>query len=134
MKSLAIFCARWHLSINLIKTGVMIFNSEFMTLDTHPTFYLNNRVVAEVKDYDYVGVNFTSDRDKFKTHIDNVINKTKKAIFAARSNIREVIGNELRAVIQLKIFDSQIRPIMEYATPVWFCGKQINKLEKVHTS
>ena len=23
---------------------------------------------------------------------------------------------------------------MEYATPVWFCGKQINKLEKVHTS
>ena len=134
INGLFLFCTRWHLSVNLIKTGAMIFNDEFMMHLTRPTFYLDNKPINDVAEYKYVGINFTTSRDTFSKHIHDIIQKANRAIFAARSHVRQTMGNELRADLQLKIFDTQIRPIIEYAIPVWFRGRQIQELEKLHTS
>ena len=35
--------------------------------------------------------------------------------------------------MSLKTFDSQIRPIMEYASEIWFSNKEIHDLEQIHS-
>ena len=41
------------------------------------------------------------------------------------------LGNNTPVATQLKIFDSQIRPILEYGCEIWYTGKNIKSLETI---
>ena len=46
---------------------------------------------------------------------------------------RNACGGEISALTHIHIFDTQIRPILEYGSPIWFTNKLIHILEKVQT-
>ena len=49
------------------------------------------------------------------------------------SLVRNACGGEISALTHIHIFDTQIRPILEYGSPIWFTNKLIHILEKVQT-
>lgn len=128
------FCNRWHLTVNMVKTRLSIYNKQYIILQSCPTVSFNGEKIDETSNYNYVGVTFSTDRNRFLKHTDNIIAKANRAIYAAMALARNAAGNELTATTHLKIFDTQIRPIIEYASPVWFNGKNNRDLEKIHTS
>ena len=127
------FCTRWHLTVNLIKTQVAIYNKKYCLSSANITFFLNNNELTISEAYNYVGINISSKkRDKFHEHIAKLCDKANRSIYAAKSLVQAAVGNNLSVKLQLKIFDTQIRPILEYGVPVWFRGKQLDKIEKIH--
>lgn len=127
------FCKQWHLVVNMDKTKVSVFNKSLALKSETDVIYYNGEPVKETDDYVYVGVNFSTSKDRFATHLANKVDSANRAIFAAMSLARNACGGELSALTHLHIFDTQIRPILEYASPVWFSNKSIDVLEQVQT-
>ena len=127
------FCKQWHLVVNMDKTKFSIYNSNLARCsDTTPILY-NNEEVKQTSDYVYVGINFSTEKKRFACHLDNVADSANKAIFAAMSLAKNAIGGEMSALTYLHIFDTQIRPILEYGSAIWFTNKSLEVLEKVQT-
>ena len=133
INGLNVYCKRWHLTVNLKKTKIMIFNKKYETGASHNVFYIDGDKIPETDRYDYLGITFTTSMGKFELNTQKICDKARRAIYAARSNARAAVGNHLGIRIQLKIFDTQIQPIMEYGVPVWFNGKPLEEVERVHT-
>ena len=127
------FCKQWHLVVNMDKTKVSVFNKNLALKSETDVIYYNGEPVKETDDYVYVGVNFSTSKDRFAAHLANKVDSANRAIFAAMSLARNACGGELSALTHLHIFDTQIRPILEYASPVWFSNKSIDVLEQVQT-
>ena len=127
------FCKQWHLVVNMDKTKVSVFNKTLAMKTRTENIYYNGEVVKNTNDYVYVGLNFSTDKDRFATHLKNKVDSANKAIFAAMSLARNACGGELSALTHLHIYDAQIRPILEFASPVWFKNKSIDELEQVQT-
>ena len=127
------FCKQWHLVVNMDKTKFSVFNKELSLKTRTNSLFYNGEQVKETQDYVYVGVNFSTAKDRFAKHFENKADSANKAIFAAMALARDACGGELSALTHLHIFDTQIRPILEYASPVWFKNKQIDRLEHIQT-
>ena len=125
------FCKQWHLVVNMDKTKVSVFNKNLALKTQTDNIFYNGELVNETENYVYVGVNFSTSRDRFAAHLENKVDSANRAIFSAMSLARNACGGELSALTHLHIFDTQIRPILEYASPVWFTNKPIDSLEKV---
>ena len=127
------FCKQWHLVVNMDKTKFSIFNENLVrSPDTTPILY-NKEKVKQTSDYVYVGINFSTDKARFASHLENVADSANKAIFAAMSLAKNAIGGEMSALTYLHIFDTQIRPILEYGSVIWFKNTFLEVLEKVQT-
>ena len=127
------FCKQWHLVVNMDKTKFSVFNSNLAhNSDSNPITY-NKEEVKQTSDYVYVGINFSTDNKRFASHLDNVAESANKAIFAAMALAKNAIGGEMSALTYLHIFDTQIRPILEYGSVIWFTNKSLEVLEKVQT-
>ena len=46
-------------------------------------------------------------------------------------SVYSAVGNELPTQLSFKIFNQQIRPIMEYASGIWYQDSPIELLERV---
>ncbi len=57
--------------------------------------------------------------------------KSRNAIYALNSYVKNTIG-QLQPHIAVKIFDSQIVPIMQYTSEIWFQNKKSLQLETIH--
>ena len=127
------FCQQWHLVVNMDKTKVSVFNKHLAIGSRNDPIYYNKEVVEETNDYVYVGINFSTAKNRFQTHLENVADSANRAIFGAMSLARNACGGELSALTHLHIFDTQVRPILEYASPIWFTNKSLDILEIIQT-
>ena len=127
------FCKQWHLVVNMDKTKFSVFNKHLALKTNTDEILYNGQPVEETTDYIYVGVNFSTSKNRFLQHFKNKAESANRAIFGAMSLARDACGGELSALTHLHIFDSQIRPILEYASPVWFNNRSINELETIQT-
>mgnify|MGYP006876879319 CR=1 FL=1 len=84
--------------------------------------------------YNYVGVIFSTKSDRFSENYQAKRDKALKAIFAAKKMVHESLGQHMNTKIYFKIFDTQIQPILDYGSDIWYSGKSINILESVHTT
>jgi exonuclease III len=124
------FCSKWHLIVSLTKTNIVIFGARVKNHDH--IFKYNNQIIEITKEYKYVGTIFTSNaKDIFKKNYPNLCNKAEKAIFALNAYVKNSVGH-LQPSLAFKSFDSQISPILEYASEIWYRGKQTDCIEKVH--
>ena len=94
----------------------------------NPNFLLGPIVVGStmiqrVKSYKLLGV-FIDDDLKWSTHVDYIYKKACKRLYSLRRAGVPTTG-------MLKVYLSVIRPILEYAGPVWqsICEMQFEKLE-----
>ncbi len=67
----------------------------------------------------------------FSKHQFHLTDMCRNAVYALKSYIKNAVG-ELQPYLAIKMFDSQISPIMEYTSEVWFKNKASHKLEKIH--
>ena len=125
------FCKQWHLVVNMDKTKFSVFNKHLAFKSCSDSILYNGEAVKETSDYVYVGINFSTDKNRFKTHLENVADSANRAIYGAMSLARNACGGELSALTHLHILDSQIRPVLEYASPIWFTNKPLEILENI---
>ncbi len=111
------------------KTKVMIFNGS--KINKH-NFTFNDNLIEIEKEYKYVGTIFsTNSQNAFKINSSYLIEKASRPIFGLKSHIKDSVGF-LSLDLSVKMFDKQIRPILDYVCEVCYMGKQDHDIEKIH--
>ena len=131
LDKLAKYCHRWHLILNVTKTKTMVFNKKFQISDPTPTFTFNGEVIEECSEYKYLGVIFSTKGQRFKNNFTYLGEKGTRAVITTKTCVHSAVGNELPTSLHFKIFNQQVRPIMEYACEIWFQEKPIENLERI---
>lgn len=119
----------WMLSVNELKTAVMIFRSSKMQpVVAH--ILIDSLMIPHVSSHRHLGVTF-NETLSWSDHVDNVISSASAKIGflrRLRNNIDQLVLRELYCVC--------IRPAMEYASLVWagLTKTEANRLEKCNRS
>ena len=132
LRGLEHFCSRWHITVNLIKTNIMIFNKNCSIIREVDSFFFFNNKITEVDKYKYLGIIFTNANNLFAENIEYLRKKAIRAIGDIRTNISKITGANKPYNVMIKLFDSQILPILEYGSEIWYPGKGLSNYETVH--
>ena len=130
---LQVFSKQWHMEVNLSKTRISTFNAKYEIGNHVHKFYYCNNEISEAYDYDFLGITFSVKNPRFKRNHKRIKEKAPKAIYAARNLAHKSLGSQIPATVLFKIFDSQIQPILDYWTEIWYQGKPVEELEVIHT-
>ena len=127
---LEIYCHRWHMSLNIFKTKVMVFNEGSQICRDVANFTFEGKYIEQVDSYKYLGVIISGSQNRFKKHFSYMKDKANRAIITTNIYIRQATRGELPSHLYLKVFDQQIRPILEYASEIWCQPQPIEELER----
>ena len=135
LNNLSKYCNQWELSINTKKTKCVVFNRGNRMCKT--SIYVDDGLIENVKSIKYLGFTINAKNGSLvNTPIDLSI-KAKRAIFALNNKIKLSM---LPTRLALKIFDTQITPIILYGAEVWapyynytFSNWDKCETEKTHT-
>ena len=133
IRGLENFCTQWHMVVNLTKTKVVVFNERFANGD-NSSFYFNKKKIPVSNFYNYLGVIFSNANDRFYDNYENKRGKALRAIYAARNLAHGVIGPDISPTILFKIFDTQIQPIIDYGSEIFYDRKPKPRLESLQTT
>ena len=115
------------------KTKIIVFHKRYIKVRDRSKFTLNECQLEENQFYNYLGVTFTDANDRFEKHVQDEYDKALRAIFSSRSLAYEAAGPYARYNIKMKIFDTEIQPIVNYDCEVWYNGKHRFRAEALHT-
>ena len=124
------FCRKWHMVLNLPKTKVLVFNKRHCT----DKFYYNGSEIDHADSYKYLGVWFrTTKYDYLANNREYLVEQANKALYQVYKVSGPVVG-KLSPDIAFKVFDTQLMPILEYGSEIWFCDKESQNasIEKFH--
>ena len=118
---LQIYCRKWQLVVNETKTKIVIFNR----VDKYSTFTLNDQHIEVVQQHMYLGIKLHSSGN-FTCSIKDLADRATKAYYCAKSALSNCQSSPR---IQIKIFDSVVKPILTYGSEIWgaFGLKKANK-------
>ena len=121
------YCKQWHLIVSLSKTGVMVFNKR----NCRPKIYFDNQLLEVVQKFKYLGIIFDSCTKQILRKIQNYLaEQVRKAIFSSLKMFYGSIGKPTPTCM-IKLFDSQILPILEYGSEIWTTPSSTDVLENV---
>lgn len=127
------FCKKWHLIVSLTKTNVMIFGKRERSCQ-NMKFKFNEQEIAIVSEYKYLGTIFSSrTHDPLKKTHEYLLQKASNAIFSLNNHAKHSVG-QLQPILAFKMFDTLIGPILQYASDIWFTGKEIKEFETLQLS
>jgi exonuclease III len=118
LDKLAEYCNTWKLEINTKKTKVIVFRPTKKILDY--TFNIYGENVDIVNSITYLGISF-SYTGNFTDSMKSLKLKGMRALFKLLSSLKSAKINN--AAINIKLFDSTIKPILLYGSQVW--GQQL---------
>ena len=127
------FSKQWHMEVNLSKTRISTFNAKYEIGNHVHKFYYFNNEISEANDYDFLDIMFSVKNPRFKRNHKRIKEKALKAIYAARNLAHKSLGNQIPATVLFKMFYSQIHPILDYGTEIWYQRKPVEELEVIHT-
>ena len=129
------YCMDWNLQINKKKTKTMVFNRGNKLCNTN--IYLNNNLIECVKEFKYLGFTISAKNCSFLKTLSDLKIKANRAIFALNNKIKL---SKLPTELTIKLFNSQIRPILLYGSEVWAPYSNFNydnwdntEIEQCHT-
>jgi hypothetical protein len=125
---LAETCKRLHLTVNSDKTKVMVFRKGGF-LGKNEKWKLNGKTVDVVNEYNYLGFVFTT-RISMRKGVDALAVKGRRACLGCIKCVCRL--NEVSKKCFFKIFDSQVQPVLLYASELWGLHR-LDNIEKVHT-
>ncbi len=115
--------------VSLTKTKVKVFNKKNVG---NIKFGYNGNHIEIVTQYKYVGTVFSSkSQDIFNSNKSYLAQKGQNALFALNSDIKNSV-NHLLPLAAIKMFDVQIRPILEYSNEIWYNGNVTAEYEQIH--
>lgn len=113
----------WKLNININKSKVMIFSRAGRYHKEN--FTLGQESLELVKDYNYLGINLSSN-GTFHNAIKTLDNKARKAMFKIRKTINKA---NVPPKLALRIYDTLVRPIQTYCSEIW--GMSVKNILKM---
>ena len=108
------YCQKWKLTINIKKTKSMVFNRGNKLIDA--TFHVGDSPIENVKSFTYLGFTICAKNCSFQKTMDDLSLKANRAVFAIKSKIKL---SQLPMKLAIKIFNTQIVPILLYGSEVW---------------
>ena len=106
------FCNKWQLTINTIKTKIMV-AYKTKIIDVWQIYGKNLEIV---KSFCYLGIVIDS-IGNFTKAIDRLYIKANRAYFAIKSKINFYTGANVNTLC--KLFDSMVKPILLYGSEIW---------------
>jgi hypothetical protein len=116
------------LKVNLEKSNIVVFRKGGYLAAREKWLYDGN-ILPVVNAYKYLGI-FFSTRLSFVFACNNIASKAKRALLCIMQRLRIYNNNSFDVFI--KLFDSQIQPIMSYGSEIWGLEKAAIQCEKVH--
>ncbi len=110
------YCSRWDLQVNLTKTKLIPFNGRKRAI-SGLSVRLNGAEIEVVNEYKYLGLVFTV-TGSLKTGVNTLVAQANKALFSLMKSAARLDYPSPKVLCHL--FDSLVRPILEYASEVWF--------------
>ena len=128
LDSLEVFCNKWRLEVNEIKTKIMIYGAE--PTDPTPVFTYGGKIIEVVTMYKYLGIWFSTDmKNPWKVHYEKTVAKANKK---AGEFDRLFRNKSLAVPFKIAVYKSMIRPVLEYGCEVWSpTDDQMARLEKI---
>ncbi len=111
------------------------FFTEFLTdlhryLSAECSVLMSNLIISYILFADDLIICSTNSQNTFKLNSSHLIEKAQRAMFGLISHIKDSVGF-LPLDLSVKMFDKQIRPILDYACEVCYMGKQDHDIEKI---
>ena len=135
INKLLTFCTKWKLDVNVKKTKVMIFNRGNKLIKSD--FHINNTLIENVKTFKYLGLTISAKNCSFNPTIEDLSTRANRAIAALNNKVKI---SKLPPRLAIKIFYSQIVPILLYGSEVWgpyidndYTSWDKNRIERVHS-
>ena len=131
LTALYIYASLWHILVSIPKTKVLIFHARYSP--PCGNFYYGDNIIEKAEQYKYLGVVYSTkcSNNVLKETFPHLASQAGKAIFSLYKQSRPVVG-KLSPSIAFKVFDCQILPILEYGSDIWYTGKDVYDLEKIH--
>jgi exonuclease III len=135
LNQLSEYCKKWKLEINVGKTKCMVFSRGGRLYNTN--LKVNNVEVENVKSFKYLGFTIGAKNCSFLNTPNDLSIKASRAIFSLNNKIKLSM---LPTKLALKVFSSQIAPILLYGSEVWAPYSNFNfenwdksTIERCHT-
>ncbi len=111
LKRLHRYCKKWHLTINVKKSKIMLFNKA-----KKGDFKIGTDSLEIVRYYKYLGLTIANN-GKYCKAVSDIINKATKATFAIRSNLFAANMSNIKS--SLIAFNTLILPVLLYGSEIW---------------
>lgn len=113
---------QWKININPQKTQLINFNQK-QNQDEYQIINIHNEIIETKEKIKYLGV--TLDRKlNFKSHINNIKNKANHIINTLYPHLNNT--SKLPVNMKIQLYNSYIKPILTYASPVWSSANDTN--------
>ena len=114
LDKLSIYCKEWHLTVNLDKTKVMVFNRNGRKL-TKDVFKFNDELIEFCTEYKYLGILFKPS-GIFTGAVNLLCKKASKAMFCIK---KMLYSEKVDVMSHMKLFNSCVSPILLYCSEIW---------------
>ena len=104
-----VYCKIWQLTVNTIKTKIIIFNSRGLPKPM-TKFTMRGAEIEIIKEYKYLGIYF-SQSGAFAFAKNHIAEQANKAVFSLLKNIKHL---SLPLDLQIDLFEKLIKPILLY--------------------
>lgn len=121
------YCSKWKLTVNTLKTKVMIFRKGGM-ISRNTRFYYGDFEVNIVNKFTYLGIVFTPG-GAFAEAQAALSGQALKAIFVLNKYVRKFVN--LKPKHMLDLFDKLVKPILNYSAEVWGFSQSM-VTERIH--
>ena len=129
LDNLDVYCSKWDISVNTVKTKVVVFQKSSCA-KCSTDFVYRNKVLEIVPYFKYLGL-FLKNNGSFALHFKEIIKSARKALFGLKKTLQT--NPEIVPSMQLDLFNSMVHPILFYGCEVWgFC--QADPLERFYIS
>ncbi|PFX30471.1 RNA-directed DNA polymerase from mobile element jockey [Stylophora pistillata] len=125
LTTLDLWADRWQMKFNSTKCEVMRITHN---RDKKSTRYnISSTVLRNVSNYKDLGVIMTSDL-KWSKHVEQIVHKANKVL----GLLKRTVGGKNKDIFS-NLYKTLVRPILEYACPVWspHLIKDIDEIEKI---
>ena len=114
------------MNISTKKTKEMLFGS--VVKDPPPEIVLENKLIERVTSFKLLGVTVTNNLS-WETHVDTVCTKASKRLHFLRLLKRSAVSQD----DLLHYYKSVIRPVLEYACPVWQSSLTVHQRDRLES-
>ena len=128
LNSLDRAATRLQLRVNMTKSNIIVFRKGGY-LSARERWTFGRTIMPVVNMYKYLGIYFTT-RLTFNPACKDLASKAKRAVLNIMQKL-SVLGSQSFAIF-IKLFDSQVQPIMQYGAELWGLENAAVNCEKVH--
>ena len=125
LDSMAQYCDKWSLKVNVSKTKIMVFSRG--KIRNLPVLSYKNQNLGVVFGFQYLGIHFNFN-NKFNVAQKQLYDKASRAMFALLKNCKKLM---LPPDVQIELFNRMITPILLYGCEVW-CPTMTDLASKLH--